>query len=101
MNVVDFERLGNALETFYAADELVHERFFRAADEVCVQLQASLPALCEADQAAVAYYIAQLVTALRDLPMRSVSDVISDTAIGYTLTSAKLFGMLREPGKAA
>lgn len=90
---LDIEQLHEALSVFANADAATHARYRVAEAQTTEQLAVALPALADDDRAAVAYYIAGLLSALRQVPLNRASDVVVDTAIGYTLTAAKLLGI--------
>lgn len=91
---LDLKQIATVLESFRAIDDPeVRAGFLDAAQQVMEALQESLPALCETDQAAVAFYIAGVFASLREMPLSRASDVIRDTSVGYSLTTAILLGI--------
>jgi hypothetical protein len=91
---LDLERLKASVDGFYAADPDIQETYGAAIEQATSQLRESLPALCESDLAAVSFYIASLLAAARNVPLSAASEVLTDTAIGYSLGAATLLGML-------
>lgn len=90
---MDLDALQRALDKTATLDPRAQQHMHQCEAITTKQLSESLPAIPETDLAAVAFYIAQMLTAIRDLPIGD-GDVITDTACGYALTAARLIGML-------
>lgn len=50
------------------------------------------PALCESDQAAVAWYIAGLVKTISELSVLHIGDVLNSSSAAYGILAVKLLG---------
>lgn len=94
---LDIEQLKVTVAAFHNADGSDQWIYLECARQSIGPLREALPALSDPDRAAVAYYIAGLAKQLRDIKVREISDVVTDTAIGYALGAAQLLGMLEEP----
>jgi hypothetical protein len=91
---LNLERLRNSVEIYNTTTPELKKRYAECVAQATTQLQEQLPALSETDLAAVAYYIGGLLSSMRDIRLTRASDIIADTAIGYSLGAAKLVGML-------
>lgn len=91
---LELDRLRDAVDEFYGFGAASRNAYAEAARQATTQLQDALPALCATDQAAVSYYIARLLTTIRNLPLKDASDILTDTAMGYSVGAAQLLGMI-------
>lgn len=94
---LDLDRVANTVATFHEAPAKHQAHYRVCAAEARAALAESLPALTEVDQAAISWYIATLFASLRDVPLHAIADVVLDTAVGYSLGTAQLLGMVTTP----
>lgn len=52
----------------------------------------SFPALAETDQAAVAWYIAEMLYAIRSCDLEHISDTLTNSAAAYSVVTTQLLG---------
>lgn len=93
---LDIEQLKVTVAAFHNSATDQQALYLECARQSIGPLREALPALSDPDRAAVAYYIAGLAKQLRELRVREISDVVTDTAVGYALGAAQLLGMLEE-----
>ena len=91
---LDLDGIQNAVNHLNAQPEDLRLRSLTAAEIAVEALKEHLPALCDMDLAAVAYYVAGLLTGLREMSLREVSATVDTTAVGYSIGTALLLGML-------
>lgn len=86
----DFDEVKGFADAFLAAPPNVRKERKESFDEVLAALHAEFPAMYDSDLAAMAYFIARLMTAFLTEPLAEAADTLQNTVTGYLLAAAEL-----------
>lgn len=91
---MDLDRVKLAVAGIEQFDDDEREAYGELSDKLLEQFDKSFPAIAELDRAAFAWYIAELLATLREVPLKTASDCLADSSVGYSMATAKLLGWI-------
>jgi hypothetical protein len=91
---LDMDHLKLAIEVFRESPADKQDGYLASAHSCLDALNFNLPALSEVDRAAVAFFIAGIFTAIREVKVQELSAIMLDSGVGYTLATALLLDVM-------
>lgn len=91
---MNLERMKQVADSYNKTSPEIQILHHHAVETVLDHMETTLPAFNEMDKSAAAWLVAEVLTALREIPLYDVSETVTETAIGYSLAACKLIGMI-------
>ena len=91
---MDLKKVETVVAGFKTLDIAEQADVLRRAENVKTTLAKDLAAVEDSDRAAVAWFCAQMLICVRDLPVKDVGEVLEASCVAYAVVTAQLLGWM-------
>lgn len=92
---MNLEKLTQSLQAFESNfDSESKEAYLQEAVGLRKKLDEVFPAVSELDRAAIAWFTCEVLAAMRHLTVAQISDILTDSAMGYALLTGLYLGWI-------